>query len=269
MGKRARRAGRGGALVPAAELGTSLAVSGRIASGKTSLAERLSDTLGIRRVSFGSAVQSTLPCAPSPTRRQLQDRGQHIMEANGARWLLLRALELHGVAPGRGAGVVFDGVRHESMVSEIRRVSSASCLLFVDAAADVRLGRHMRRQRDGAAEAFGGIDGHRVEAELGRIRREADICVENSGGSLDSACAMIVRLLSAGGGVLQARRRAEGRGAREPWGGRRRGPGPSAAGARAPLRARPAPAREAPPSALGRAGRAGPSVASPRAARGE
>lgn len=205
---------------PPAGLGLSVMVSGRIASGKTSLAKRLSDRMTIRCVSFGSVVQGMLPGTRSPTRGRLQDHGQHIMDAYGAGWLLLRALESHGIPLGCGARVIFDGVRHASMVDEIRSVSRASCVLFVDARPDVRLARYKSRGRD-RAKAFRKADGHRVEAELGSIRREADFVIENSDSGLSTACARAEEILTVCESVACGGREATGAGSREQA---RRGP---------------------------------------------
>ena len=207
-----------------AGLDLSVMMSGRIASGKTSLAKRLSDRSGIRLVSFGSAVRGILPVSRDPTRSRLQDCGQRIMEAHGSKWLLRRALKLYGIPLGCGARVIFDGVRHVSMVAEIRRISRVSYVLFVDAGQDVRLARYRSRGRDGA-EAFRKADGHAVEAELGRVRREADLVVENSGNDLGAACAMAEERLSMGGSMLS-------RGARRGGGAAHARRGASSAGSR-------------------------------------
>lgn len=204
---------RGAALVPPpAALGLSVALSGRIASGKTSLAKMLSDRLGIRRISFGSAVRHMLPASRDPTRGQLQDCGQRIMEAHGPEWLLRRALEQHDITLSCGVRAIFDGVRHVSMVTEIRRISRVSCVLFVDARPDVRLARYMSRSRGGDAKAFRKADGHRVEAELGRVRREADLVIENSGNDLDATCARAEEVLSMCGSTLSRGARRAGAG---------------------------------------------------------
>lgn len=213
---------------PPPGLGLSVMVSGRIASGKTSLAKRLSDRMAIRRVSFGSVIQGMLPGTRSPTRGRLQDHGQRIMDAYGAGWLLLRALESHGIPLGCGARVIFDGVRHASMVAEIRSVSRASCVLFVDARQDVRLARYMSRGLDGAPEAFRKADSHRVEAEIGRIRRGADLVIENSDSDLSTACARAEEILTVCESVACGGRGATGAGSREQA---RRGPPRAEAGA--------------------------------------
>ena len=203
-----------------AGLDLSVMMSGRIASGKTSLAKRLSDRSAIRLVSFGSAVRGMLPVSRDPTRRRLQDCGQRIMEAHGSEWLLRRALKLYGIPLGCGARVIFDGVRHVSMVAEIRRISRISCVLFVDAGQDVRLARYRSRGRDGA-EAFRKADGHRVEAELGSIRHEANFVIENSSNDLDATCAKAEEILTVCESVACGGREATGAGSREQA---RRGP---------------------------------------------
>lgn len=197
---------------PPSALGLSMIMSGRIASGKTSLAERLSNRRGIRRISFGSAVRHMLPASPDPTRGQLQDCGQRIIDAYGPRWLLRRALKLYGIPLGYGARVIFDGVRHVSMVIEIRRISRVSSVLFVDAKPDVRLARYMSRSRGGDTEAFRKADGHRVEAELGRVKNDADFLIENSSNDLDATCARAEEVLSMCGSMLSRGARRAGAG---------------------------------------------------------
>ena len=178
------------------KLGRSLMVAGRIASGKTSLAKVLSHRLGVRRVSFGPVIRGMLPAARSLTRRRLQDHGQRTIEARGADWLLHEVLERCGVPTECEANVVFDGVRHKSMVDEIRSASRMSCLVFVDARPHVRLHRYAARSHaDISMEAFNQVCGHRAESELGRIRRMADCRVNNSEDGLVTARIRAEKLL--------------------------------------------------------------------------
>ena len=182
----------------AVKLGHSVMVAGRIASGKSSIAGALSRCLGARLVPFGPVIKDMLAAtaARSPIRRRLQDHGQRIIETKGADWLLQEALERRGVPPGCEADVVFDGVRHVSMVSKIRSASRTSCLVFIDAGRHVRLRRYAARGRAsiGTAE-FNRACSHRAEAELGRIRRMADCRVDNSESRLGTACIGAEKLL--------------------------------------------------------------------------
>jgi len=154
-----------------------VALAGAIGSGKTTLARALADRLGWPTASFGDYVreQARRRGLDLGSRKVLQDLGQSLVEENPERFL---AEALEWMDYDAAAGLVLDGLRHESVWQALRARSEKLperpvVLLFLDTPEDVRHARLRDRGLDDAAIAT--ADGHRAEQDLtAHLRAAAD-----------------------------------------------------------------------------------------------
>lgn len=143
-------------------------LAGAIGSGKTTLARALADRLGWPAASFGDYVreQARQRGLDPGSRKVLQDLGQSLVEADPERFL---AEALAWMNYDAAAGLVLDGLRHESVWRALRAHSDKfpeqpMVLLFLDTPNDIRHARLRDRGLDEAAIAA--ADGHRAEQDL-------------------------------------------------------------------------------------------------------
>ena len=155
-------------------------ICGQIGSGKSTVAAILASRLSCQVVSFGKYVREIANRdGRSATRSVLQDLGETLYQRIGAPGLLEGALEIAGVK--NDDTVVFDGVRHIEVLSEIRRRSGKTVAIYL--AVDPEQ-RYRRRQSQGTGglsrEEFDAIDRHPVEVEIGDLAQLCDYVIDAS-----------------------------------------------------------------------------------------
>ena len=150
-----------------------IVICGQMGSGKSTVAAFLSSELSIQVISFGDYIRYIARRSSRPsTRSALQELGDSLYREIGAQGLLQGALEMAGVNDDEI--VIFDGVRHIEVLSEIRRLAGKTVAIYLDASPEER---YRRRRCQGSSglprQEFDAIDRHSVELEVGDL---ADLC---------------------------------------------------------------------------------------------
>ena len=157
-----------------------IVICGRIGSGKSTVSAMLASGLSIQVVSFGDYVREKARSGGRPdTRSALQNLGNCLYRQLGASGLLQGTLEMAGI--DKDEAVIFDGVRHIDVLSEIRRLAGKMVAIYLDASLEVR---YQRRCSQGSAglswQEFEAIDNHSVEGEIGALAELCDYVVDAS-----------------------------------------------------------------------------------------
>jgi dephospho-CoA kinase len=155
-----------------------VSLSGRIGSGKSSVAETLAATLGWKGTSFGGFLRAELTRRgkDAGSREALQDLGQMLVDAD-AEGFCKAVLDAGGFRPGDN--FILDGVRHLSIQKLITNlaVPSAARLIFLDASGESRLRR--MGDRPAAVRDFDRAEAHKVESEMSEsLPAIANACID-------------------------------------------------------------------------------------------
>lgn len=169
-----------------------IGISGRIGSGKTSLAVELADRLRCPRASFGDYVRAvaTGRGLDAAEREVLQEVGDDLI-AQGWEEFCRAVLRDAGYT---GGSVVVDGIRHEEAARTMHRLVAPVPWrrVAVEAEDATRRARLAARglDKDGATKA----DGHRNEQEVGSVMASADYIVAVGSTVAEAADAVMERL---------------------------------------------------------------------------
>lgn len=157
-----------------------IVICGRIGSGKSTLAAMLASEPSIQVVSFGDYVRQVAQRDGRPdTRSALQSLGDRLYQQLGASGLLQSTLETAGIDSDET--VIFDGVRHIDVLSEIRRRAGETVAVYLDASPEVRYERRRSQGSVGLSpEEFEAIDGHIVEGEISALPELCDFVIDAS-----------------------------------------------------------------------------------------
>ena len=155
-------------------------ICGQIGSGKSTVAAILASRLSCQVVSFGNYIRHMANRDGRPaTRSVLQDLGDTLYQKIGASGLLEGALEIAGVK--KDETVIFDGVRHIEVLSEIRRRAGKTVAIYLAVGPEER---YRRRQSQGTGglsrEEFDAIDHHSVEVEIEDLAKVCDFVIDAS-----------------------------------------------------------------------------------------
>ena len=153
-------------------------ICGPIGSGKSAATADLASELGLKVVSFGGYVRAVAEQTGSSSNREmLQDLGENLFKSKGASGLLQAALEYAGI--GSDDSVVFDGVRHSGVLTEIRRTSETTIAVFLRVSREERYRRHKARLSSGISlDGFIVIDSHPVEAETNKLDGLCELVID-------------------------------------------------------------------------------------------
>ena len=146
-------------------IGFAISFSGRIASGKTTITQTLSDVLRWRRVGFSDYLRHVFEGQGSsdPTREQLQDLGQSLV-AKDPDQFCRDVLALGGFSPGEN--IILDGIRHADIQSRLARLVKPSRAVLIHLAASGELARQRVEKRGASDEEFRRASEHAVEQDL-------------------------------------------------------------------------------------------------------
>lgn len=170
----------------------SILICGKISSGKSSVINLLSDQLKIPVASFGTMVKKkAAEMGMMPGRRNLQDLGYELFTSLGPKQLVEEAVKHSGLENAKE--LVFDGVRHEFVLSEIRKMSDKLLLIYLQADEQTRFSRYKTRYGPAnlSLEDFRKIDNHPIEAGIDRLEHHADFVV-NATLSLEEVSSPII-----------------------------------------------------------------------------
>ena len=151
--------------------------SGKIKSGKTTVAEAVASELGIARASFGDYVRSIA------FERGLDDSDRGILQSIGesliqSGWTEFCTAVLEAANWSAGDSIVVDGIRHQRAIATIKEIATPQpfCLVHVEVADELRLERLGKESSELAK-----MDAHSTEFDVKNILRSmADKCVDSS-----------------------------------------------------------------------------------------
>jgi hypothetical protein len=155
-------------------------VCGRIASGKTTVTRALAARHGWDVVSFGAHVKAVAEHQEGSLHRAaLQALGAHMLAELGADGFLRQVLATVDL---RSPIQLYDGVRHRTMLSALRRAYRDTATIYLDLPDDERYVRWARRAGAGdeppSIGAFRRADAHPIEQGVPALRAEADVVVD-------------------------------------------------------------------------------------------
>jgi dephospho-CoA kinase len=97
-----------------------LGIAGKIGSGKSTLSKIIAAELNYKYASFGDHVRKiALAKGISPTRRNLQNLGQQLLNENIKQFCLG---VLSDIQWRQGQGLIIDGIRHEEIITVIKEI---------------------------------------------------------------------------------------------------------------------------------------------------
>lgn len=144
-----------------------LAFSGKVASGKSTLAAEVAKALDWKRASFGDYVRIVAKSQGlEPSREVLQDLGESLAKTPEG---FCRSMLAH-FGWQSGEPLVIDGVRHREIVDALRRIVAPLelRLIFVDIADEQRRER-LVREGDVDPDRMPQIEKHSTERQVGTV----------------------------------------------------------------------------------------------------
>ena len=175
-----------------------IGISGEISSGKSTLANRLVENHGFDLIPFGVFVKhKAKDLNITPSRENYQNLGEQLICDLGPRVFLRECLEYFSPI---STIHVFDGVRHDCMVSELRHTYGTSFIISIEANLHLRYQRYQERNRAEdqqlTLEQFIELSMHPVEKDIQVIAESADLRI-NGWDEPAVQEASIIRLLNA------------------------------------------------------------------------
>lgn len=170
-----------------------IAISGRIASGKSSLADALAKKTGWPLASFGAYVRvEAVRRGLSASRESLQAVGAELVESGPDAFVRI-VLGHFGWRPGHP--LVIEGVRHVTILDAIRRVVAPITVSHIHVVAK-EADRRERLARRGEGEGqLTSVEMHSTERDvLTTLPSMADILVDGAGDVHTEAHRVIVEL---------------------------------------------------------------------------
>lgn len=176
-------------------MGLVVCLSGRIGSGKSSVAGALSERLGWPRVGFGDYLRKeTTRLGGDPNSREaLQDLGQSLVNQDAAGFCRAVVGDA-GFIPG--GDLVVDGVRHVNIQVCLQSVVAPSrCrLIFLAANEEERLKRVAQRPLGDAD--FARAEGHVAEADMVELLPRMADCVIDGSLPIETAVACCIEAVN-------------------------------------------------------------------------
>jgi dephospho-CoA kinase len=165
-----------------------VAISGRLRSGKTSLALAVAEALGYRRASFGDYVRASADRQGLPhDRATLQELGAQLIAEQGWAAFCENALAEAGLA-GVKTAVVVEGVRHLDAIRTLRELFAPARVVLVHVDPDDEQQRLARvRGETGGDESLDSVERHSTERDAkDLLPAEADLIIR-AGDGVDAA----------------------------------------------------------------------------------
>ena len=171
-----------------------VAVSGSIASGKSTLAEALGAATGWKRASFGAYIRSiAVSRGMEEDRPSLQRVGQELVQ-NGTDSFVQDVLRFGGWSLGQP--VILEGVRHLSVLEAVERCVAPLPVVLVHVLADDIARRARVTSRGEIGPILDSVEAHSTEADVRvRLLERADVLVDGAG-DIDEEVARLMFILS-------------------------------------------------------------------------
>ena len=167
-----------------------LVVCGPIGAGKSRAVKAFAEK-GYAVVSFSRLVRKE--CAQRDfliTRENCQRVGQELFESLGPEGIVAAAMAAAGVTGFDK--IIFDGVRHSSVLDVIERRASHVVTVYVDSPQRVRYERY--KKREGLSRLslndFRAIDEHPIEAGTQTLIKRANVIIDNATSETDFEVAL-------------------------------------------------------------------------------
>lgn len=154
--------------------------SGRIKSGKTTVAKATADALGWPFVSFGDYIRAVArqQKQDSESRPVLQRIGESLI-AQG--WPAFCRNVLATISWQAGNPAVIDGIRHVEAVDNLRAIVVPLAFVLVHVKIDDVRQLHRVRLEQGTLGSVGGLELHSTEADVkSRLPELADVLVDGA-----------------------------------------------------------------------------------------
>jgi cytidylate kinase len=155
---------------------TTIAIIGKICSGKSTIARRISANLDLPIISFGAYLTRYSKDNNLPTDRvSLQNLGNHFIKEDSGKFLR-NVILFQPIIPD---SMIIEGVRHLSIQKELADISNKSIFIFVEAPIKTRYDRYCSRIKESdkivSYEEFLVIDNHVVESEIDLLKSKCQI----------------------------------------------------------------------------------------------
>lgn len=151
-------------------------VSGRICSGKTTIAKLLSDRLSFPFGSFGGYLSAYSQHHKLKTDREgLQELGQQKVQTNPSQFVK-DVIEFYRGVPN---SIVLDGIRHRIIFDKIKELTRKPYSVYVEADVETRYQRYLLRANIDYP-AFLLLDNHPVELETETLKPFCDVIVDTT-----------------------------------------------------------------------------------------
>ena len=156
----------------------SILIVGKINTGKSSLIQRISEHFEIPVTSFGYMI-SNLIQIENPTRVQLQNFGYEKFTTDGAGKILNDAINFSKNENAKN--IIFDGVRHKTVLEEIIKISKKTFVVFLEADKKIRYERYRKNFKSNITlEEFQKIDEHPIEQGIEIMKQFSDVVINSS-----------------------------------------------------------------------------------------
>ena len=153
-----------------------IALSGPMASGKSTLAKQLQSKAGAIIITTHGPLDSRVRTA-NPTRRELQDAGVSLDRETGGRWVLDHCRSELEKNPGTTLAVL-DCVRNEAQLLHIRAEWDGPVLhLHLTASPETLAARYLKR---GDKQPMGEAQGHPAEQGIAQLGDSAPLAISTS-----------------------------------------------------------------------------------------
>lgn len=164
----------------------SIIIVGKIASGKTTLANELSKRLNATIISFGGYLRHIAQDKGlKPERNVLQTIGLEMINTRSPHQFV-NDVVLFGLEEPchQDSLLIFEGVRHISVLNEIREISRNSIVIYIELDGE-RLLKNAINRDGGDSQSAKRFLNHRVESEISELKDEADYVLSNMASEKD------------------------------------------------------------------------------------
>jgi cytidylate kinase len=158
-----------------------IVICGRICSGKTTLAQKISLKYNLHIASFGRYLKNYCEINNLPIdRKHLQDTGNLLVLKNPFQFV-------NDVINYSANGVdkfILEGVRHKSVFDSLNQFTANRISIFAQADIKTRFNRYSSRGKDSddqiSFEQFKIVDSHPVENEIETLKEYCDIIIDTT-----------------------------------------------------------------------------------------